>query len=265
VFHVDMDENGLIPDRLDEALVALKAAGRTVKFLYTVPNFHNPAGVCLSVDRRPLVLEICRKHGVIVLEDNPYGMLSFDGTTNPSIYSFDNEDSVIYLGSFSKTFAPGYRVGWALTPPAVRDKLVLASESAILCPSNFAQMAISTYLTHSDWRAQVVALRRMYEERRDAMISALARDMPYAKWNVPTGGFYVWAQLPPGIDTSEMLPRAVEGRVAYVPGSAFYADGQGKSFMRLSFCYPTPEQIHEGIRRLSEVIAAEGKGLPGPR
>ncbi|MGW6129039.1 aminotransferase-like domain-containing protein [Cellulomonas sp. NPDC055163] len=258
VVHVPLDGHGLVPAALEETLSRLAAEGRRVKLLYTVPNFHNPAGVTLSAERRPQILEICRRYGVLVLEDNPYGLLGFDGDPIPAMRSLD-EDGVIYLGSFSKTFAPGYRVGWAVAPHAVREKLVLASESAILCPSNASQLAISAYLTTCDWRGQVKAFREMYRERRDAMMGALAEHLPDATWTVPDGGFYTWVRLPDGLDAKAMLPRAVTARVAYVPGTAFYADGQGSDHMRLSFCYPTPERIREGVRRLAGVVAGESE------
>jgi len=176
----------------------------------------------------------------------------------PAMRSLDDE-GVIYLGSFSKTFAPGYRVGWAVAPHAVREKLVLASESAILCPSNAAQLAISTYLSTCDWRGQIKSYREMYRERRDAMVGALAEYLPECSWTVPNGGFYTWVGLPEGLDAKEMLPRAVTARVAYVPGTAFYYDGSGADHMRLSFCYPTPERIREGVRRLATVVAGEAE------
>lgn len=256
VVHTPMDADGLIPEALEQTLASLKAEGRRVKFLYTVPNYHNPGGVTLSLERRPKVLEICARYGVLVLEDNPYGLLGFDREPLPAMRSM-SENGVVYLGSFSKTFAPGFRVGWVVAPHAVREKLVLASEAAILCPSNASQLAISTYLEHSDWKGQIKKFREQYRERRDAMIRALEEYMPYATWNVPDGGFYVWVKLPEGLDSKSMLPRAVTGRVAYVPGTAFYYDGQGSEHMRLSFCYPTPEAIHEGVRRLAGVIDDE--------
>lgn len=258
VVHVPLDEHGLVPEALDETLTRLAAQGRRPKFLYTVPNFHNPAGVTLTLERRPRVLEIARRHRVLVIEDNPYGLLGFDGEPLPAMRSMD-ETGVVYLGSFSKTFAPGYRVGWAVAPPPLREKLVLASESAILCPSNASQLAVSTYLTNHDWRGQIKAYREMYRERRDAMISALAEHMPEATWTVPEGGFYTWVKLPYGIDAGAMLPRAITALVAYVSGTAFYADGQGSDHMRLSFCYPTPERIREGVRRLAGVVEAEAE------
>ncbi|MBD8079976.1 PLP-dependent aminotransferase family protein [Cellulosimicrobium arenosum] len=256
VVHVPLDEHGLVPEALETTLADLARTGRRVKLLYTVPNFHNPAGVTLSAERRPRVLEIARRYGVLVIEDNPYGLLGFDGQTLPALRSLD-DDGVLYLGSFSKTFAPGLRVGWVIAPHAVREKLVLASESAILCPSNASQMAISSYLDTCDWKAQIKQFRELYRERRDAMIGALAEHLPAASWTVPDGGFYTWVRLPPGLDARSMLPRAVTARVAYVPGTAFYADGTGSDHVRLSFCYPTPDRIREGVRRLSGVVNSE--------
>lgn len=258
VVHVPLDSRGLIPAALEETLARLAREGRQVKLLYTVPNFHNPAGVTLSAERRPQILEIARRYGVLVLEDNPYGLLGFDRDPLPAMRALD-ADGVIYLGSFSKTFAPGYRVGWAVAPHAVREKLVLASESAILCPSNASQLAISAYLATCDWRGQIKAFCELYRERRDAMMGALAEHLPDASWTVPDGGFYTWVRLPAGIDAKAMLPRAVTARVAYVPGTAFYANGAGSNHMRLSFCFPTPERIREGVRRLAGVVAGESE------
>jgi DNA-binding transcriptional MocR family regulator len=258
VEHVPMDAEGLIPAALEQAICAVRAAGKRVKFLYTIPNFHNPAGVTLSLERRHEVLAICKRYGVLIVEDNPYGLLGFDREPLPAIRAFDDE-GVVYLGSFSKTFAPGYRVGWAIAPHAVREKLVLASESSILCPSNAAQMAITTYLDVHDWKVQIKSYRETYRERRDAMIGALSEHIPSASWNVPEGGFYVWVKLPDGLDARAMLPRAITERVAYVSGTAFFYDGQGADHMRLSFCYPTPERIREGVRRLATVVNAEAE------
>ena len=257
VVHAEMDAHGLVPEALEQAIAAVKRAGRTIKFLYTIPNFHNPAGVTMSAERRQRVLEICRRESVLVLEDNPYGLLGFDREPLRAMRA-DEADNVIYLGSFSKTFAPGFRVGWALAPHPVREKLVLAQESATLCPPQFSQMAVSAYLANHDWQGQIKQFREMYRERRDAMVGALDDLMPAGcSWNVPDGGFYVWLTLPPGIDAKAMLPRAVTARVAYVPGTAFFADGYGSGAMRLSFCYPTAERIREGVRRLAGVLEDE--------
>ncbi|MFC8796233.1 PLP-dependent aminotransferase family protein [Promicromonospora sp. NPDC057138] len=258
VVQVPLDADGLVPSELDATLARLAAEGRRVKFLYTVPTFQNPAGVSLSAERRPQVLEICRRHNVLVVEDNPYGLLGFDDEPMPALRSYDT-DGVLYLGSFSKTFAPGYRVGFVIAPHAVREKLVLASESAVLSPSNASQLAVATYLETCDWKAQIKAYREMYRERRDALVGALGEHLPSASWNVPDGGFFVWVRLPEGLDARAMLPRAVTARVAYVPGTAFYYDGSGSDHMRLSFCYPTPERIREGVRRLAGVVNSESE------
>ncbi|MDQ1605430.1 MAG: 2-aminoadipate transaminase [Actinomycetota bacterium] len=261
VRHVAMDEHGLVPAALRAALDRLRAQGRRASFLYTVPSFHNPAGVTATPDRRREIVSIARQHDLLVLEDDPYGLLGFDGTV-PRALRADEAEQVIYLGSFSKTFAPGLRVGWALAPHAVRDKLVLASEATQLCPSSFSQLAVSTYLRTQPWQEQVKTFREVYRERRDAMLEALHDLMPPGStWTSPAGGFYVWLTLPEGIDSAAMLPLAIGERVAYVPGTAFYAGAdvprEADRTMRLSFCYPPPERIREGVRRLAGVVERE--------
>ena len=256
VVHVAMDDEGLIPEALRQTIAHLRGQGRRIKFLYTIPNFHNPAGVTLSASRRPEILEICRENEILVLEDNPYGLLHFDEPAPNALRSLD-EDHVIYLGSFSKTLAPGFRVGWALAPHAIREKLILAAESAILSPSSFSQLVVSEYLSTTDWRAQIDTFRGVYRERKDAMIEALGEYLPQLRWTNPNGGFYVWVTMPDVLDSKQMLPRAVRELVAYTPGTAFFADGRGRHAMRLSFCYPTPDAIRVGIRRLATVVNGE--------
>ena len=257
VVHIEMDDEGLVPAALREALAALAAQGRRPKFLYTIPNFHNPAGVTLAIRRRAEILDICAEADLLVIEDNPYGLLGFDGQTYPALRSMES-DNVVYLGSFSKTFAPGLRVGWALAPHAVREKLVLAAESATLCPPAFTQSIVSRYLAIHDWKGQIKAYQEAYRERRDAALAALEQYLPPGcRWTTPDGGFYVWVTVPEGLDTKAMLPRAVTARVAYVPGTAFYNGAFGSRQLRVSFCYPTPERIREGVRRLAGVLAGE--------
>jgi len=257
VVHIAMDDDGLIPEALVAAIETTRTAGRRIKFLYTIPNFHNPAGVTLSDDRRGRIADICRAAGILILEDNPYGLLGFDDRLRRAIRA-DDAENVIYLGSFSKTFAPGLRVGWVLAPHAVREKLVLANEAATLNPPVFNQMLISRYLEKFDWLGQIKAYRQTYNERRDVMLAALEEQMPAGTtWTHPDGGFYVWVTLPEGFDSAAMLPRAVTARVAYVPGTAFYADGLGSRQLRLSYCFPTSERIEEGVRRLATVMESE--------
>ncbi|SNQ46750.1 Aromatic-amino-acid aminotransferase 1 [Frankia canadensis] len=257
IVHVPMDDDGLVPDGLAQMLRRLAAEGARVKLLYTVPTFQNPGGITLTAQRRAEVVEICRRAGVLVVEDNPYGLLSFTGEPGRAIRA-DAPDDVVYLGSFSKTLAPGMRVGWALAPPAVTARLVLAAESAILSQSMFTQLSVEHYLATQPWAEQLKGLRELYRERRDAMLDALAASMPVgARWTRPDGGFFVWLTLPGGVDTKAMLPRAIAARVAYVPGVGFYADGSGRSSMRLSYCYPPAERVRDGVERLAQVITAE--------
>jgi 2-aminoadipate transaminase len=257
VVHVPMDDDGLIPEALSAALARVAASGRKPKFLYTVPNFHNPAGVTLAATRRQQVLDICQRAGLLVVEDNPYGLLGFDTEPMRALRA-DDPDGVVYLGTFSKTFAAGVRVGWAVAPPAIRDKLILAAESAVLCHSSFAQLTVREYLATQPWREQIKEFRELYRERRDATLDALERLMPPGcRWTRPAGGFYVWLQLPAGVDAKAMLPRAIAARVAYVPGTGFYADGSGAQFARLCYAFPPPERITEGIRRLAAVVESE--------
>lgn len=257
VVHVPLDEGGLIPAALRETLDRLRREGRRVKFLYTVPTFQNPAGVTLTTARRAQILEICAEHDVLIVEDNPYGLLGFEGEPMRALRA-DDPDRVIYLGSFSKTIASGLRVGWVLAPHAVRAKLVLAAESAILCPSNFSQLAVREYLATQPWREQIKDFRELYRERRDAMLDALDQLMPEGcTWTRPAGGFFVWVTLPEGLDAKAMAPRAIADRVAYVPGTGFFADGGGRRNMRLSYCFPEPHRIREGVRRLAAVVEKE--------
>jgi 2-aminoadipate transaminase len=256
VEHVAMDEHGLIPESLREHIASLKRAGRRIKFLYTIPTFHNPAGVTITWERREEILQICRSEGILVLEDNPYGLLYFEEKPPAAMRSVEH-DGVIYLGTFSKTLAPGFRIGWVLAPHAIREKLILANEAAVLCPSSFSQLVVSEYLKDADWKAQINTFRGVYRERKETMIASLTEHLPELSWTNPNGGFYIWLTLPDYLDSKQMLPRAVTELVAYTPGTAFFGNGDGRNNIRLSFCYPTPEAIKVGIRRLATVINGE--------
>jgi DNA-binding transcriptional MocR family regulator len=257
VIHVAMDDEGLVPTALAEAIVAARVAGKRVKMIYTIPSFHNPAGVTQGPARRAEILAIAQREGIALLEDDPYGLLGFEGEP-PRAIRADDSEGVIYLGSFSKTIASGLRVGWAVAPHGVREKLVLAAESAVLCPSNYTQLTVSEYLATQPWREQIKVFREVYRERRDALLESLQALMPAGTtWTIPAGGFYSWLTLPEGLDATAMLPRAVAALVAYVPGTGFYVDGQGRQNLRLSYCYPEPERIREGVRRLASVMESE--------
>jgi 2-aminoadipate transaminase len=248
---VPLDDEGLDVDELERLL----AGGVRPKFLYTVPNFSNPAGVTMSLERRHRLVDVCRRAGVPIVEDNPYGMLRFEGEALPCLASLDPEN-VVYLGTLSKVFAPGIRVGWILAEPGLLARLVLVKEAADLCSSSFMQLVAERYLAGDRWRVNLTRLVEVYRSRRDAMLGALEEHFPTgARWTHPSGGFYVWATLPEGFDSSAMLPEAIEHRVAYVPGKAFYPDGRGRDSVRLAFCYPPEEAIREGIRRLGQLLA----------
>ncbi|MEY4000557.1 MAG: hypothetical protein RLZZ626_912 [Actinomycetota bacterium] len=253
VEHVYTDNDGIDPDALEQAILKLKAEKRKIKFLYLVPNFANPSGVTLAAERRPRIVELCKRHHILIIEDNPYGLLYFENKTPDALRALD-EEGIIYLGSFSKILAPGFRVGYVLAPPAIRDKLVLANESAILCPSAFSQMMISEYLAHADWQSQIDTFRGIYRERKDAALEAMADYLPELSTTRPDGGFYLWITLPDGVDSKAMLPLAVKELVAYTPGTAFFGDGTGQRHLRICYSYPTPDNIKLGIKRLASVI-----------
>ncbi len=259
--HVAMDEQGLSPTALQEAITRTRADGGRIKLIYTIPSYHNPAGLTQGPQRRQEVLQVAQQQGILLLEDDPYALLGFDGQV-PRAIRADESDGVVYLGSFSKTIASGLRVGWAVAPHGVREKLVLAAEAAVLCPSNYSQLTVSEYLATNPWMDQIAAFRDLYRERRDALLGSLADHMPHGThWTEPAGGFYSWVTLPEGLDARAMLPRAVAALVAYVPGTGFYASEPEKlanrRTLRLSYCYPDPARIQEGVRRLGNVIDDE--------
>ena len=250
---VELDDDGMIVERLEEALVQ----GVRPKFVYTVPNFHNPAGVTMSRRRREHLIALCREARIPIVEDNPYGLLRFEGEPEPTLRSMDPQN-VIYLGTVSKVFSPGVRVGWALAEPGVLQRLVLAKEAADLCSSNLNMLVTERYLSGERWRQTLHGLVGTYRSRRDVMLEALSEHFPTdATWTLPAGGFYVWVTLPAYFDSANLLAAAVERKVAYVPGTAFYPDGRGRDRMRLAFCYPTEERIREGVRRLGDLLSDE--------
>lgn len=251
--HVYTDNDGISPEALAEAADRLLEAGRKVKLLYLVPNFANPSGVTLTAERRKQVLEICRERGILIIEDNPYGQLYFEEKPPQAIRALD-EQGVIYLGSFSKILSPGLRVGYVLAPPAIREKLVLANESAVLSPATFAQMMVSEFLSVADWQGQIATYRKLYKEKRDAALEALEQYLPNIETTKPKGGFFLWLTLPEGLHSKEMLPLAVNELVAYTPGTAFFGDGRGANNIRVCFSHPTPERVKLGIQRLAKVI-----------
>lgn len=256
---VPLDDDGMQTERLEDALRV------GPKFLYVLPNFHNPAGVTLSLERRKRLIELADHYGVPIIEDDPYGQLRYEGDHLPSLVVLDNEfqkhdgapysGNVIYLSTFSKTLAPGLRLGWIIAPVAVIQKLVQAKQGADLHTSTFTQMVAYEVARGGFLDRHVRFIRAVYRERRDAMLQALERYFPAGvRWTRPQGGLFLWAILPEHLDAADVLKEAIKEKVAFVPGGPFHPDGSGKNTMRLNFSYMSPEKIEEGIKRLGRVL-----------
>ncbi len=252
---VGIDEDGMRVDELAQLVDRLDAEGRTPKFVYSVPTFQNPAGVTMSAERRVALVELARERELLVVEDNPYGLLRYEGEAEDPLYKLDGGDYVLYLGTLSKILSPGIRLGWLCAPPPVMEKIVLGKQASDLCTSTLTQFFVREYFAEGRWREYVESLRGIYRERRDAMLDSLERHFPAgATWSVPEGGLFLWATLPSYIDTTDLLAKALRENVAFVPGAAAFTDGRGGSDMRLNFSASNADEIVEGIRRIGKVI-----------
>jgi len=275
VVQIEIDSDGMPIDELEAVLDRLAGEGRRPKFIYTIPNFQNPGGVTMSLPRRRRLIEVARERELLILEDNPYGLLRYEGDALPTLYSLDasgglSSDLVIYLGTFSKILSPGLRLGWAVAPHAVLEKLNLGKQGADLCSSPITQLFVSAYFAERGseshpprpaWIEYVERLRDLYRRRRDVMLESLAEHFDgRASWTQPEGGLFIWATLD-GVDTTDLMGRS-KG-VAFVPGRSAYMDGdRGSSSMRLNFAGVPDDDIREGIRRIS-AIARPDTGLMG--
>ncbi|MGI8631248.1 MAG: PLP-dependent aminotransferase family protein [Solirubrobacterales bacterium] len=258
VIQVDTDDEGMQVDLLVETIERLAAEGRVPKLIYSIPTFQNPAGVTLSEGRRRALVEVARSHGILVLEDNPYGLLRYEGEQPTPLYALDGGAHVIYLGTLSKILSPGIRLGWLVAPGAIREKLALGKQGTDLCTSTLTQFMVREYFKSERWRDYVDDVIEVYRARRDVMLDALSRHFPSGtRWAHPQGGMFVWATLPEFIDTSDLLARALRENVAFVPGAAAYVDGRGRSSMRLNFSGSDADEIREGVRRIGRVIAEQ--------
>ncbi|MHB8658928.1 MAG: aminotransferase-like domain-containing protein [Solirubrobacteraceae bacterium] len=254
VVQIGMDRDGMLIDELEQTLSRLEREGRRPKFIYTVPNFHNPAGVTMSLDRRRGLVRIAAERELLVLEDNPYGLLRYEGEPLPTLRSLDDE-FVIYASTFSKILSPGVRLGWAVAPPPVLAKMNIGKQSSDLCSSSISQYFVDAFFEAGGWEDYVRSLIEIYRRRRDVMLDALAEHFPReAQWTHPQGGLFIWATLPDYIDTTDLLARALRENVAFVPGRAAFVDGRGGSSMRLNFSGVNGDDIREGIRRIGEVV-----------
>lgn len=255
---IECDADGMRIEELEAALGRLDSEGRRPKLVYSVPTFQNPAGVTMSLERRRRLVELARRRELFVVEDNPYGLLRFGGEPLPPLYQLDGGDFVIYVGTFSKILSPGIRLGWAVAPPPVMEKIVLGKQASDLCTSTLTQYFVREYFASSRWRDYIANLVEIYRARRDAMVEALRRHFPAeATWTEPEGGLFIWATLPDYIDTEDLLAKALREDVAFVPGRAAYVDGRGRSSMRLNFSGAGEDEIREGIRRIGKVVAEQ--------
>jgi 2-aminoadipate transaminase len=258
---VPLDDDGINVDLLEDAMRA------GPKFLYLLPNFHNPAGVTLSLERRRRVVELANHYGTPIIEDDPYGQLRYQGNHIPSLVQLDAEfhgcangettltGNVIYLSTFSKTLAPGLRVAWIVAPEEVIARLVQMKQGADLCSGTFAQHVAYEVARDGFIDKHVRKIREVYGQRRQVMLDALERHFPPGvTWTKPQGGLFLWIRLPDGVSATALLPKALEENVAFVPGGVFYPKGGGEETMRLNFSYCSPEQIEEGIHRLGIVL-----------
>ena len=251
---VPFDDQGMCMDLLEEELKRIGKDNPRLKFLYTIPNFQNPGGVTMSPERRRRLIELADEYGFMVVEDDPYGRLRYDGGHVLPLRALSPK--VVYLGTVSKVFAPGLRLGWIVAPAGVLAKINLVKQGTDLCGSAFNQIVVEHYFTDTPWQRTLQKFVATYKTRRNAMLAALERYFPpEVTWTRPEGGFFVWVTLPSYMDTTSLLADALEAGVTFVPGDGFYPDGKrGKNCMRIAFCYESPENIDEAIRRLAEVI-----------
>ncbi len=245
------DEGGLIPEALPELIER-----EHPKLLYTIPNFQNPTGVTLRRERRKALYKIAERYGLLILEDDPYGKLRYKGEDIPPIKALDTQGLVIYMSTVSKTVAPGLRTGWVVAPPEIARKIVVCKQAADLHSSSLDQRILHRYFCDFDNQAHVARIRQAYGERYQVMDQCLRESMPPEfSWTHPEGGMFLWVTCPESIDSSELMPRAMEKKVIFVPGRDFFPDGCGTRYMRLNFSNATPEKIRTGIERLAEVCA----------
>ncbi len=255
---IECDEDGMRIEELEAALDRLDGEGRRPKLVYSVPSFQNPAGVTMSLERRRRLVELAQQRELLVVEDNPYGLLRFGGEALPPLYQLDGGDFVIYIGTFSKILSPGIRLGWMVAPPPVMEKVVLGKQASDLCTSTLTQYFVREYFEEGRWREYIASLVDIYRRRRDAMVEALREHFPVeATWTEPEGGLFIWATLPDYIDTEDLLAKALGADVAFVPGRAAYVDERGRSSMRLNFSGAGEDEIREGIRRIGKVVGEQ--------
>lgn len=252
---IPLDDQGVRVDLLEDKLEWMARNKKLPKFLYLIPTFQNPSGVTIPRDRRREIYDLVCRYNLLLVEDDPYGLLRYDGDPVLPIKARDTEDRVVYLGTFSKILAPGFRIAWTCGPAELVNKMTLAKQAVDLCSNTFGQYIVYEAIHHNLLFPHISEIKRIYKEKRDAMLAAMTEHFPdVARWNTPDGGLFIWVRLPHSVNTRDMFPKAVAENVAYVVGQAFYPDGSGSNTMRLNFSHSSHDQIWEGIERLSNVI-----------
>lgn len=255
---VASDSEGMLVDGLEDTLRDLDRQGRCPKLIYLVPTFQNPTGATLSQERRQRIYEIACRRGMLIVEDDPYGLLRYEGDGIPPMKSLDQEQRVAYLGTFSKILAPGFRLGWLAADSNLIRKAVVAKQAYDICANTFGQYCVFEILRKNALFPHIEVIKNLYRHKRDVMLAALEKHFPkQARFNRPEGGLFLWVELPPEVDSLQLLSKAIEHDVAYVTGKPFYTDGSGHNTLRLNFSYADDDQIVEGIARLARVIDME--------
>ncbi|OFW12235.1 MAG: hypothetical protein A3H27_06715, partial [Acidobacteria bacterium RIFCSPLOWO2_02_FULL_59_13] len=255
---VEQDREGIVPEALETVLAGLQRQNRRAAFLYTVPNFNNPSGVLLSSERRAALLEIARQFNLWIVEDDAYGEIYFSDCDEQQVRPLrarEGGENVIYTGTFSKTLAPGLRLGWVCARPEVISRLELTKQGADLFTSSFTQRIAAELMAQGTFGQRLPLLRAQYERKRDAMTAALDAEMTgVARWNHPRGGFFVWLEVDPALDTLALMESAIDAGIAYIPGQPFRVDDGGSNTIRLAFSTESEATIQEGIRKLSRFL-----------
>jgi len=252
---IELDDQGMRSDLLEKKMQELQGKGQKPKFIYVIPDFQNPTGICMPERRRLEIIEIARKYNVLIVEDSPYREVRFSGTPQRTMYELDGTGQVILLGTMSKIFVPGFRLGWIVAHEDVIDKLVVAKQNTDLCTSSFVQKIAAKYFDKGFFEPNLAKTNAMYKEKRDAMVEAFHKFMPKGvKWTEPEGGLFLFVTLPEHIDAEDLFKIAIEENVAFVPGTVFYYNGQGKNTLRINFSYMSKEMNIEGSRRLANAI-----------
>jgi len=255
---IPLDNNGMRPDLLEKTIIELKELGAKIKFIYIIPDFQNPAGVTVPEERRREIIGIAKRHNILIVEDSPYREVRFEGRDEPLMYGLDDSGMIITLHTFSKIFAPGFRLAWVLADPEIIDKIVIAKQSADLCSPVILQIIAAKYIEKGLLDINLEKIVKLYRDRRNLMIQCLHDEMPEGvSWTEPQGGLFLFVTLPPAMDSARLLERAIKKNVAFVCGNVFFCNDEGHNTMRINFSYSDFGEIKEGVRRLAEAIREE--------